>query len=95
MKFDPKRPEKTFEMVLSDWGSSSFDGKFGDYFGGTPYYAGPLAFEQANEKDVFSFGRFALEVMFTKEGMVFSTLFHEHSKFKSCARQITANIFAH
>ena len=57
-------------MILSDWGNSCFEGKSGDFFGGTPYYAGPLAFEEANEKDVFSFGRFALEIMFKKEVLV-------------------------
>lgn len=57
-----------FTCVLGDWGtskvlhirSSAFDTS-GEFLGGTPGYAGPRTFEVHN-KDMFSFGRLALEL---------------------------------
>ena len=44
-----------FQCILADWGTA------GEYhFGGTPMYAGPNTY-QDNNKDLFSFGRLALE----------------------------------
>ena len=56
--------EETFEMVVADWGTS-WVGNYqreNRFYGGTPVYAGPRTFERAN-KDMFSFGRLALELM--------------------------------
>ena len=44
-----------FKCILADWGTA------GDvHFGGTPLYAGPKTYE-AEPKDLFTFGRVALE----------------------------------
>ena len=62
-----------FKMVVADWGSACgkikngerlFGGKF---FGGTPVYAGPETFKQS-AKDLFSFGRLAMELFMDKSG---------------------------
>ena len=55
-----------FKMVVADWGSANI-GAGGDFFGGTPVYAGPTTFIFAN-KDLFSFGRLAMELMMDKSG---------------------------
>ena len=55
-----------FKMVVADWGSAMVDG-FGSFFGGTPVYAGPQTFSGYN-KDLFSFGRIAMELFVNKSG---------------------------
>ena len=51
-----------FTCILADWGTS------GDrHFGGTPFYAGPNTYEQLH-KDLFGFGRLALELFLEQEG---------------------------
>ena len=64
-----------FEMVLGDWGSACIGFGGESYFGGTPVYAGPKTFGNYN-KDFFSFGRLAMELMLDKSGTesTFSTL---------------------
>ena len=59
-------------MVVTDWGSADVEG--GNFFGGTPIYAGPQTFEAfINDvnplKDIFSFGRIAIELMMDKSGI--------------------------
>ena len=44
-----------FRCILADWGTSGYT-----YFGGTPVYAGPRTYNWKN-KDLFSFGRLAVE----------------------------------
>ena len=53
-------------MVVADWGSASFE-EGGSFLGGTPVYAGPRTFEDLN-KDLFSFGRMAMELIMDKSG---------------------------
>ena len=45
-----------FRCILADWGTSGTI-----HFGGTPMYAGPNTYDVAN-KDLFTFGRLALEL---------------------------------
>ena len=45
-----------FSSILADWGTAG-----GSHNGGTPLYAGPRTYELDN-KDIFSFGRLALEL---------------------------------
>ena len=47
-------------MFLGDWGSAG-------YPGGTPMYAGPRTYEYSS-KDLFSFGRLALELFLEPQG---------------------------
>ena len=54
-----------FECFLADWGTAYVYG--GKYFGGTPGYAGPRSFQPSN-KDLFSFGRLALELFLDEAG---------------------------
>ena len=54
-----------FKMVVADWGSSTLGG--GKFFGGTPVYAGPRTFDM-HDKDLFSFGRMAMELFMNKPG---------------------------
>ena len=56
-----------FKMVVADWGSAWFGYEGGEFFGGTPVYAGPQTFEQGH-KDLFSFGRIAMELFMDKKG---------------------------
>ena len=56
-----------FEIVVGDWGSARIGNDGGLFFGGTPVYAGPRTFD-LNEKDFFSFGRLAMELMLNKPG---------------------------
>ena len=44
-----------FRCILADWGTAG-----NKHFGGTPMYAGPNTYTKDN-KDIFSFGRLALE----------------------------------
>ena len=51
-----------FACILADWGTA---GAF--HFGGTPLYAGPRTYE-SYYKDLFSFGRLALELFLEQKG---------------------------
>ena len=55
-----------FRCFLADWGTARFRDNI-KFFGGTPVYAGPRSFEN-NHKDVFSFGRLALELFLSQSG---------------------------
>ena len=55
-----------FKCFLGDWGTANlFFG--GEFFGGTPVYAGPNSF-QYRHKDFFTFGRLALELFVDEQG---------------------------
>ena len=58
-----------FKCVLGDWGTAyMYEGSSSyKFMGGTPAYAGPRSF-QFYHKDIFSFGRLALELFLKKEG---------------------------
>ena len=57
-----------FKMVVTDWGSGYVHENYGgEFFGGTPVYAGPKTFNQY-DKDLFSFGRMAMELLMDKSG---------------------------
>ena len=59
-----------FKMVVADWGSAGARG-FGAFLGGTPVYAGPQTFRESythGNKDLFSFGRLAMELFMDKSG---------------------------
>lgn len=56
-----------FKMVVADWGSANVGGT-GVFSGGTPVYAGPNTFN-IFDKDLFSFGRLAMELMMDKTGI--------------------------
>ena len=51
-----------FTCILADWGTAGPEN-----FGGTPLYAGPNTYENI-WKDLFSFGRLALELFLDKKG---------------------------
>ena len=51
-----------FACILADWGTAG-----GRHNGGTPLYAGPRTYEE-HEKDIFSFGRLALELFLEQRG---------------------------
>lgn len=55
-----------FEMAIGDWGTAGGDKK---HYGGTPMYASKLAFRLANNKDLFTFGRLAMELYLSESGM--------------------------
>ena len=63
-----------FKMVVADWGSSHVRGggpTGGQFLGGTPVYGGPQTFHGAVievYKDLFSFGRLAMELFMDKPG---------------------------
>ena len=56
-----------FKMVVADWGSANFRFTGQEFFGGTPVYSGPLIYNHRC-KDMFSFGRLAMELMMDKSG---------------------------
>ena len=56
-----------FSCVLADWGAGAIGFASKSFLGGTPVYAGPRAFE-GNMKDIFSFGRLALELFYDEQG---------------------------
>ena len=56
-----------FKMVVADWGSAEVGNNGRSFFGGTPVYAGPNTFNAYN-KDLFSFGRLAMEILMDKSG---------------------------
>ena len=55
-------------MVVADWGSADVGYESGEFFGGTPVYAGPRTFDNYLDKDLFSFGRLAMELFMDKSG---------------------------
>ena len=55
-------------MFVGDWGSAHVGYDGGSFFGGTPVYAGPRTFDTLVNKDLFSFGRLAMELMLDKSG---------------------------
>ena len=69
-------------MVVADWGSAWVTEDGGTHMGGTPVYAGPNTYNQYN-KDLFSFGRLAMELMMDKSGT--------ESKYKTyfCFQQVS------
>lgn len=54
-----------FEMAISDWGTS---GHYERHYGGTPMYASSQAFNFSTIKDLFSFGRIAMELYLDDSG---------------------------
>ena len=56
-----------FKLVVADWGSADTQSG-GEFFGGTPVYAGPKTFNVNSYKDLFSFGRMAMELCMDKTG---------------------------
>ena len=63
------------KIVVGDWGTAKIGYIGGQFCGGTPVYAGPSTF-QSGTKDIFSFGRLAMELMLDKPGIesTFSSL---------------------
>ena len=57
-----------FKMVVGDWGSGDVGTAGGAFYGGTPVYAGPNTFYGSYDKDLFSFGRIAMELFTDKSG---------------------------
>ena len=65
----------SFKMVVCDWGTAWFSGltarinsKVTEFLGGTPGYAGPGTFDEMGPRDLFSFGRIALDIAMDKAG---------------------------
>ena len=56
-----------FACILADWGTAGVH-----HCDGTPLYAGPRTYED-NFKDLFTFGRFALELFLERKGTVNSS----------------------
>ena len=56
-----------FRCVLADWGTANMAIDFKSFEGGTPVYAGPRSFN-SQHKDLFSFGRLALELFLSQQG---------------------------
>ena len=52
-------------MVIGDWGTS---GDQEGHFGGTPMYASCQTFQMSAMKDVFAFGRIAMELFLADSG---------------------------
>jgi hypothetical protein len=57
--------ELHFEMVVGDWGTA---GDYFKHFGGTPMYASSRAFQYSQMKDLFAFGRIAMELYLDESG---------------------------
>jgi len=60
-----------FKMVVADWGSAAVAKEAGSFCGGTPIYAGPEVLKTNGYgiyKDLFSFGRIAMELLVDKKG---------------------------
>ena len=52
-------------MAIGDWGTA---GQLETHFGGTPMYASSHAFKLSHIKDVFAFGRIAIELFLDEFG---------------------------
>ena len=58
-------------MVIADWGTA---GKEEKHMGGTPMYASRVAFQENYNKDLFAFGRIAMELFLDESGTGFKKL---------------------
>ena len=56
---------ENFEMVVTDWGTAGLEE---EHMGGTPMYASRAAFQQDRNKDLFAYGRIALELFLDDAG---------------------------
>ena len=64
--YDVVNDEATnFEMAIGDWGTA---GLRKEHFGGTPMYASSQSFQQSRMKDLFAFGRIAMELYLDESG---------------------------
>ena len=54
-----------FEIAISDWGTAGSREK---HYGGTPMYASSTAFQESQMKDLFAFGRIAMELYLDDSG---------------------------
>ena len=52
-------------MAIGDWGTAGGDK---DHFGGTPMYASRVAFQSNFNKDLYTFGRIAMELFLNDSG---------------------------
>ena len=52
-------------MVVTDWGTAGIEES---HMGGTPMYASRAAFKPDSNKDLFAYGRIALELFLDDEG---------------------------
>ena len=52
-------------MAVSDWGTA---GDYDKHYGGTPMYASRGAFQLDLNKDLFAYGRIALELFLDESG---------------------------
>ena len=52
-------------MAIGDWGTAGNEYK---HFGGTPMYASSPAFQKSKMKDLFAFGRVAMELYLDDSG---------------------------
>ena len=57
-----------FKMVVADFGNAEIGVQGRPFFGGTPVYAGPHTFDTLYDKDLFAFGRLAMELLMDKSG---------------------------
>ena len=55
-----------FTMVVGDWGTA---GRFEKHMGGTPMYASRVSFQNDKNKDIFAFGRIAMELFLVDSGV--------------------------
>ena len=56
---------ENFEMVVTDWGTARSKK---EHMGGTPMYASRGAFQDEYNKDLFAYGRIALELFLDDAG---------------------------
>ena len=54
-----------FTMVIGDWGTAGMEKK---HMGGTPMYAARGAFQFDYNKDIFAYGRIAMELFLDESG---------------------------
>ena len=55
--------------MVGDWGTAGDNDK---HFGGTPTYASPHAFVGKSGKDLFAYGRIAMELFLSESGIDFT-----------------------
>ena len=67
-------------MAIGDWGSA---GVSKQHFGGTSMYASSQAFQQSNMKDLFAFGRIAMELYLNDSGNETFIIFTLYYLFQS------------
>ena len=61
----PNGDVDNFEMTIADWGTAGNQAK---HMGGTPMYASKEAFQKNENKDLFAFGRIAMELYLDESG---------------------------